>query len=148
MLPDLLFLHCYVRTLTSAQASYLGVFLFRLESRQFYFIKSYLIQIFFHLDFISSRFYFIQYYLILSRFYFISFMGLELKKIGVPFQCFEFNHRDWDCFCVYCVQIDLRVWVHVKWSTNYVEILVNVILGKCSRVCFQVEAILRAFELD
>lgn len=39
---------------------------------------------------------------------------VELKKIGVPFQCFEFNHRDWDCFCVYCVQIDLRVWVHVK----------------------------------
>ena len=29
------------------------------ESTQFYFIKSYLIQILFHLDFISSRFYFI-----------------------------------------------------------------------------------------
>ncbi|RYA37754.1 hypothetical protein DD606_26215, partial [Enterobacter cloacae complex sp. GF14B] len=43
--------------------------------------RFYFIQILFHLDFISSRFYFIQSYLILSRFYFISFMGLDLKQI-------------------------------------------------------------------
>ena len=36
-----------------------GIWLGLEESRQFYFIQSYLIQILFHLDFISSKFYFI-----------------------------------------------------------------------------------------
>ena len=58
-------------------------------SRQFYFIKFYLIQILSHLDiissniilsyldFISSRFYFIKSYFVLSKFYFIYGLGLK-----------------------------------------------------------------------